>query len=44
MCIRDRPMDQAGIVACKRLYKKKFLEEAMVVLEDEQDRENDTRS
>jgi hypothetical protein len=27
-----QPMDQGVIVACKRLYKKKFLEEVMVVL------------
>ena len=38
-----QPMDQGVIVACKRLYKKKFLEEVLVVLEDEQGHENDTR-
>ena len=38
-----QPMDQGVIVACKRQYKKKFLEEVVVVLEDEQDHENDTR-
>jgi hypothetical protein len=39
-----QPMGQGVIVAYKLLYKKKFLEEAMVVLENENDSEEDMRS
>jgi hypothetical protein len=36
-------MNQGVIVAYRRLYKKKFLEDVMVVLENEDDSEKDTR-
>jgi hypothetical protein len=36
-------MDQGVIVTCKRSYKKKFLEVVMVVLEETEDAEEDTR-
>lgn len=38
-----QPMDQGINLACKRMYPKKFLDEVMVVLEDEADKETDTR-
>lgn len=38
-----QPMDQGVIVSCKRYYQRKYIEEVMVILEDEEDLENDTR-
>jgi hypothetical protein len=32
-----RPLDQGIILAIKRLYRKRLLEEVMVVLDDEAD-------
>jgi hypothetical protein len=32
-----QPLDQGIILALKRLYRKRFLEEVMIVLEDETD-------
>jgi hypothetical protein len=37
-------LDQGVIPAFKRMYQKKFLEEIMVVLEEEADKETDTQS
>ena len=38
-----QPMDQGVIVACKRLYMRKYLNEVLVVIEDEEDIIEDTR-
>jgi hypothetical protein len=36
-------MDQGIIPACKIMYQQMFLEEVMVVLDDEADKETNTR-
>ena len=38
-----QPMDQGVISACKRRYQRRYLNEVMVVIENEQDKVNDTR-
>ena len=38
-----QPMDQSFISACKRRYQRRYLNEVMVVIENEEDKENDTR-
>lgn len=38
-----QPMDQGVISACKRRYQRRYLSEVLVVIEDEEDIENDTR-
>ncbi|XP_042230039.1 tigger transposable element-derived protein 7-like [Homarus americanus] len=38
-----QPMDQGVIVSCKRLYQRGYLDEVLVVLEDEDDDVNNTR-
>jgi hypothetical protein len=38
------PLDQGIILVMKRLYRERFLEKVMVVLEDETDESEDTRT
>ena len=38
-----QPMDQGVIYACKRFYRARFLNDVLVVDEDENDEEEDTR-
>jgi hypothetical protein len=38
-----QPRDHDIILACKRLYRRKFLDEVMVVLEQHEDELEDTR-
>ncbi|XP_062854201.1 tigger transposable element-derived protein 7-like [Trichomycterus rosablanca] len=38
-----QPMDQGLMISCKRYYQRKYLDEVLVVLEDEEDLEEDRR-
>jgi hypothetical protein len=38
-----QPVDQGIIMACRRLYRCKFLDEVMAVFEDRMDEDNNTR-
>ena len=38
-----QPMDLGVIVSCKRLYQRKYLDEVLVVIEEKEDLEENTR-